>query len=291
MIMINGFYKSRISCLKSEYNSLKLDKEALLELIDDAELPEAVYHSNAIENSTLSIDETEKVLMSLEMSRDVSVREVFEAKNLARVSAYMKKHYQDRLLNIEFICFLHRLLLENIQEGIAGRFREGQEFVRVGTYIASEPSEIIRLMNQILTRYVEDTDTFFLEKIARFHLDFECIHPFCDGNGRIGRILINMQLLQLGYPKITIRFKDKKVYFDAIKTYQKTNNSEAMEALLRLALFESFHKRLTYLKGQKIISLSDYAKQQNASIHNLLNKAKRQTIRAFREKNIWKIGL
>ena len=289
--MINGFYKSRISCLKSEYNSLKLDKEALLELIDDAELPEAVYHSNAIENSTLSIDETEKVLMSLEMSRDVSVREVFEAKNLARVSAYMKKHYQDRLLNIEFICFLHRLLLENIQEGIAGRFREGQEFVRVGTYIASEPSEIIRLMNQILTRYVEDTDTFFLEKIARFHLDFECIHPFCDGNGRIGRILINMQLLQLGYPKITIRFKDKKIYFDAIKTYQKTNNSEAMEGLLRLALFESFHKRLTYLKGQKIISLSDYAKQQNVSIHNLLNKAKRQTIRAFREKNIWKIGL
>ena len=289
--MINGFYKSRISCLKSEYNSLKLDKEALLELIDDAELPEAVYHSNAIENSTLSIDETEKVLMSLEMSRDVSVREVFEAKNLARVSAYMKKHYQDRLLNIEFICFLHRLLLENIQEGIAGRFREGQEFVRVGTYIASEPSEIIRLMNQILTRYVEDTDTFFLEKIARFHLDFECIHPFCDGNGRIGRILINMQLLQLGYHKITIRFKDKKIYFDAIKTYQKTNNSEAMEGLLRLALFESFHKRLTYLKGQKIISLSDYAKQQNVSIHNLLNKAKRQTIRAFREKNIWKIGL
>ena len=289
--MINGFYKSKISCLKSEYNSLKLDKEALLELIDDAELPEAVYHSNAIENSTLSIDETEKVLMSLEMSRDVSVREVFEAKNLARVSAYMKKHYQDRLLNIEFICFLHRLLLENIQEGIAGRFREGQEFVRVGTYIASEPSEIIRLMNQILTRYVEDTDTFFLEKIARFHLDFECIHPFCDGNGRIGRILINMQLLQLGYPKITIRFKDKKIYFDAIKTYQKTNNSEAMEALLRLALFESFHKRLTYLKGQKIVSLSDYAKQQNVSIHNLLNKAKRQTIRAFREKNIWKIGL
>ena len=289
--MINGFYKSKISCLKSEYNSLKLDKEALLELIDDAELPEAVYHSNAIENSTLSIDETEKVLMSLEMSRDVSVREVFEAKNLARVSAYMKKHYQDRLLNIEFICFLHRLLLENIQEGIAGRFREGQEFVRVGTYIASEPSEIIRLMNQILTRYIEDTDTFFLEKIARFHLDFECIHPFCDGNGRIGRILINMQLLQLGYPKITIRFKDKKIYFDAIKTYQKTNNSEAMEALLRLALFESFHKRLTYLKGQKIVSLSDYAKQQNVSIHNLLNKAKRQTIRAFREKNIWKIGL
>ena len=288
--MINGFYKSKISCLKSEYNSLKLDKEALLELIDDAELPEAVYHSNAIENSTLSIDETEKVLMSLEMSRDVSVREVFEAKNLARVSAYMKKHYQDRLLNIEFICFLHRLLLENIQEGIAGRFREGQEFVRVGTYIASEPSEIIRLMNQILTRYIEDTDTFFLEKIARFHLDFECIHPFCDGNGRIGRILINMQLLQLGYPKITIRFLDK-IYFDAIKTYQKTNNSEAMEALLRLALFESFHKRLTYLKGQKIVSLSDYAKQQNVSIHNLLNKAKRQTIRAFREKNIWKIGL
>ena len=77
--------------LKKEYDILKKDKQSLLDIIFEAELPESVYNSNAIENSTLTIEETEKILLEMEVSRNVSVREVFEAKNLARVSEYLKK--------------------------------------------------------------------------------------------------------------------------------------------------------------------------------------------------------
>ncbi len=77
---INKSLKTKIDSLKKEYDSLRQDKESLLTIIFEAELPESVYNSNAIENSTLTIAETEKILLDLEVSRNVSVREIFEAK-------------------------------------------------------------------------------------------------------------------------------------------------------------------------------------------------------------------
>ena len=72
--------KQNIKKLKLEYDSLRKDKESLLDILFEAELPESVYNSNAIENSTLTIAETEKILMEMEVSRDVSVRD-FELQN------------------------------------------------------------------------------------------------------------------------------------------------------------------------------------------------------------------
>ncbi|MDP2951280.1 MAG: hypothetical protein Q8N55_02750 [bacterium] len=87
--------KEKIKALKVEFNILRKGKESLLTILDEAEVPEAVYNSNAIENSTLTLQETEKILLDMEVSRDVSVREVFEAKNLARVIGYIRKKSQE----------------------------------------------------------------------------------------------------------------------------------------------------------------------------------------------------
>lgn len=84
--------KDRIRALKQEYDHLRIGKESLLKIIDEAEIAEGVYNSNAIENSTLTLPETEKILLELEVSHDLSLREIFEAKNLARVmDAYPHK--------------------------------------------------------------------------------------------------------------------------------------------------------------------------------------------------------
>ena len=80
--------KKEITNLKAEYDRLAKGKESLLKIIDEAELPESVFNSNAIENSTLTLIETERILLEMEVSRHVSVREVFEAKNLAQVMEY-----------------------------------------------------------------------------------------------------------------------------------------------------------------------------------------------------------
>ena len=284
--------KEKINILKQKYDSLKKNKESLLDIVFEAELPESIYNSNAIENSTLTISETEKIILDMEISRNVSVREVFEAKNLARVFEYIKSKISAKNIDKEFILLLHKMLISNIDESIAGRFRKQYEYVRVGTYIAPAPEHVESMMDAALLEYSSRHIEYFLEKIAKFHLEFEHIHPFCDGNGRIGRVLINYQLMQLGFPSIIIRDKEKSVYYKSFGEYRDSNKKKTaiMNKVLSLALFESFHKRIAYLKGEQIVRLSEYAEKKNKSASILLNKAKRQTIPAFREKGTWKIG-
>jgi Fic family protein len=290
--MTNKETKSKIDALKKEYDALKIGKESLLNVLFEAELPESVYNSNAIENSTLTISETEKILLNQEVSRNVSTREVFEAKNLAIVFEYIKDKVEAKNVDTELILLLHKMLIGNIDPSIAGRFRATGEYVRVGTHIAPAPEHLNVMLNSALLEYSSNSSAYFLDRIARFHLDFENIHPFNDGNGRIGRVLLTYQLLQLGFPPIIIRDKEKKIYYKSFGEYRDSGKKKitTMDKVTSLALLGSFHKRISYLRGENVIRLSDYAEKQKESTSILLNKAKRQTIPAFREKGVWKIG-
>lgn len=282
--------RNRIKTLRETYETLRKGKESLLQMIDEAELPENVYNSNAIENSTLTLKETEKILLEMEISRNISLREVFEAKNLARVVEYIKGKAGAFELNTETILFLHKMLISNIKDDIAGRFRQSGEYVRVGTYIAPPPEHVERLIEANILQYLSDDETYFSDKIAHFHLEFEHTHPFIDGNGRMGRVLINCQLQNLGLPPIIIRNKEKQEYYKAFRDYDENKNTKIMERIITLAIMESMHKRITYLKGEEIIKLADYAKSTEKSLSTLLNAAHRQSIPAFREKGVWKIS-
>src|SRR3989304_1380907 len=107
---------NRISILRERYYKASSAKEALIKIISEAEIAEAVYNSNAIENSTLTLQETEKILLEQEVSRDVSVREVFEAKNLARVVGYIRTRSKDTELDKPFILLLHQMLIGSIDD-------------------------------------------------------------------------------------------------------------------------------------------------------------------------------
>lgn len=282
--------RDRIQSLKREFDTLKKGKESLLILLDEAEIPESVYNSNAIENSTLTLRETEKILLDVAVSRDVSVREVFEAKNLARVVNYIREKSQAKEVDEDLMLLLHQMLIGGIRDDIAGRFRTRGEYVRVGTHVAPAPEHVQSLVASLITERGSNQSAYFLDQIARFHLDFENIHPFCDGNGRIGRVLISYQLLRLGFPIIIIRDKEKDIYYQAFADYRDRKNTKTMEKVLSLALTESLHKRITYLRGSKIIPLAEYAKQCGKSVSAVSNAARRQNIPAFREKGVWKIG-
>lgn len=287
---IPQFVKDRIKALKEEYDRLKIGKDSLLQIIDEAEIAESVYNSNAIENSTLTLKETEKILLEMEVARNISLREVFEAKNLAQIMEYVCTKSQHENLSEEIILFLHKMLIENIDEDISGRFRKEHEYVRIGTYIAPASKHISRMLEQALIQYSSDHQTYFTDKIALFHLDFETIHPFNDGNGRIGRVIINYQLYRIGFPGIIIRDKEKTIYYRAFNEFRDSKKTATMEKVLALALMESMHKRIAYLKGNRIIELMEYARKIGKMVPAVLNRAKRQTIPAFREKGVWKIG-
>ncbi len=279
-----------ILSLKKEYDALKKGKGSLLTVLEEVEVAESVYNSNAIENSTLTLSDTEKILLDLEVSKNYSLREVFEAKNLARVYEYIKVKKDSIVLNKEIILFIHGLLIGGIDDSIAGRFRKHGEYVRVGKHIAPAPEHVVRMIEVLLNEYKENHSANILTKIAYFHLQFETIHPFCDGNGRIGRVLINLQLQEFGYPNIIIRDKEKQIYYKTFSYFRDTKSAKQMEQVLYLALAEGLHKRIAYLEGSQIITLAEYAKKHSLALASLINAGKRQTIPAFREKGVWKIN-
>jgi len=280
-----------ISLLLKEYQTLSRQKGSLPALIDEVEISEQVYNSNAIENSTLTLPETEKILLQLEINRHVPLRELFEAKNLALVYEYVKKIASEKPISIEMILLLHKMLLANIRDAVAGRFRKDNEMVRVGTHIGIPPEFIEKRVHENIDEFMSDMTTPYIYKIARFHCEFESIHPFIDGNGRIGRVLNNYYLLRAGFPPIIIRNKEKQKYYAAIRSYDDSHSVAPMIRVFELAMLESLHKRLAYLKNLRIIPLREFAATQTKSSNTLLNAARRQTLPAFREKGVWKIGV
>lgn len=289
---------SIIQLLRDRYYRALPGKEALVKMIAEAEIPEHVYNSNAIENSTLTLEETEKILLQIDLDRFVSEREIFEAKNLARVVAYTETKAKEAEVSLDLMLLLHKMLITNIREDVAGRFRQDNEWVRVGTHIGADPKDVRRLLTDMLTEYHAGASEHIVKRIARFHLIFESIHPFCDGNGRIGRALNNYAFVREGYVPINIAFVNRARYYDAFKEFEDSGHAGRqagktiiMEEIIGRALTASYHKRLAYLEGKRIITLTQYAKEAKQSHPNLINKAHRQTIPAFIEKGEWKIGV
>lgn len=282
---------SIVQSLRDRYYRALPGKEALLRIIAEAEIPEHVYNSNAIENSTLTLEETEKILLQIDLDRFVSEREIFEAKNLARVVAYTETKAKEAEVSLDLMLLLHKMLIANIREDVAGRFRQGNEWVRVGTHIGADPKDIQRLLTDMLTEYHASASEHIVKRVARLHLTFESIHPFCDGNGRIGRALSNYAFVREGYVPINIAFVNRARYYDAFKEFEDSGKTAVMEEIIGRALTASYHKRLAYLEGKRIVTLAQYAKEEKQSHPNLINKAHRQTIPAFTEKGEWKIGV
>jgi len=231
-------------------------------LISEAEVAEQVYNSNAIENSTLSLEETEKILLKIDLDRFISEREIFEAKNLGRVVSYIDKRAKEQELNLEVILSLHKMLISNIRDDIAGRFRKNNEHVRVANHIAPDPKEVVDRLEKMMVEYNSSSSENIIKRIAKLHLSFEYTHPFIDGNGRIGRVINNYLLMREGFVPINIKFIDRKMYYEAFREFDEKGATKIMEGIVGKALTNSYHKRLAYLEDAEIITLAEYGKKE-----------------------------
>jgi len=180
------------------------------------------YDSTGIEGNTMSLDETRWLLFEGIVPKEKTLREINEALNHKKAFDYMLE-YNDEINN-EFIWGLHRLVVANtlgpelVQQ--IGRYRKVQVFV--GSSIPPKPQEVHNKMAALLRWYTKNKKKIHPLVIASyFHTEFEKIHPFVDGNGRVGRLLMNFILHKNKYPMINIPKRRRLRYYEVLQIVHK----------------------------------------------------------------------
>ncbi len=173
------------------------------------------YNTNAIEGSTITLEETRGIIED-KISPNKPLRDVKETEVHSKV--FLEMLNKKEKTSNELILKWHNEIFKETKPDIAGKYRD--YLVRVGDYRAPDWQEIIKLMNDFL-RFVNNSKIHPVELSARAHYKFEKIHPFGDGNGRIGRLIMNNVLWNKGYPMIIIEYKKRKSYY---KSLQKTED-------------------------------------------------------------------
>lgn len=177
----------------------------------------STYHSNAIEGNTLTYAETYAILYNDNSFKidGKEPREIYEAINHKNALELAFKNLQG---NAEFDERLIKEINETINKNIKETqgFRKIQVFIQGSDHIPPEPEKISNLMNYFVYNYNNDNQEIF-EKIAKYHIEFEKIHPFEDDNGRTGRLLINYELLKNDLPPVVIAKEDRVKYFEFLR--------------------------------------------------------------------------
>lgn len=170
------------------------------------------YNTNAIEGSTITLDETRE-LVEHKIAPNKPLRDVKESE--VHVRLFLDMLEKKEKFGVPLILKWHKELFKDTKEDIAGKFRN--YLVRVGHYRAPDWQDVKRLMKELAEFYDENRKMNPVELAARTHYRFEMIHPFGDGNGRIGRLLMNYILWHEKYPMLIIEYKKRKSYYKALE--------------------------------------------------------------------------
>jgi Fic family protein len=168
------------------------------------------YNTNAIEGSTITLEETRGIIQD-GVAPTKPLKDIRETESHAKVFLNM---LNTKGMSNELLLKWHKEIFEGTKPDIAGKFRK--YLVRVGAYVAPDWHDITRLMSQLM-KFVNKTKLNPVELAARAHYRFEKIHPFGDGNGRIGRLIMNSILWHGGYPMLIIEFKKRKFYYRGLQ--------------------------------------------------------------------------
>ncbi len=190
---------------------------------------EYTYNSNAIEGNTLTLRETDMVLRGLTIDQK-PLKEHMEAvghKDAFDFVCELVKNNEP--ITERIIKQIHYLVLADKKDD-RGVYRKVPVRIMGASHEPAQPYLIEPKMEQLLIDYKENAE-HIITKLAKFHIEFEGIHPFIDGNGRTGRLLVNLELMKAGYPPIDIKFTDRLAYYGAFDEYHVKRNLAAMEKL------------------------------------------------------------
>lgn len=241
---------AEIDMLRQRLASLRPLTPAETEVLREVFLIEHTYNSNAIEGNTLTLQETSLVLQGITIDQK-PLKDHLEAIGYKEAFEYIEQlAKEDNPLTENDICNIHSLVLAHRQED-KGRFRRVPVKIAGAVNEPPQPYTIKPLLHQLLEDMQKQYSTMnIVEQVSLFHLRFESIHPFIDGNGRTGRLLMNLQLIRANLPPINVKYTDRRRYYEAFDNFARTKSAESMTTLIAEYLVERMAEMVHILSNE-----------------------------------------
>ncbi len=236
---------AQIDTLKAELDRRRPLTEGELARLRDEFLVEFTYNSNAIEGNTLTLQETALVLEGVTIDQK-PLKDHLEAVGHRDGFQYVQHLVSEKApLSESLIRQLHALVLIDRPED-KGIYRRIPVRIMGAFHEPPQPYLVAPQMERLLEEH-RASRSHPIERTALFHLNFEGIHPFIDGNGRTGRLLLNLMLMQHGYPPINVKFADRARYYACFDAYFRDENSGEMVNMLAEYIREQLERYLAIL--------------------------------------------
>ena len=243
---------ARIDAKKKKLDSFRPLPHALVKNLDEWFKIALTYSSNAIEGNTLSHEETALVVEKGITIGGKTITEHLEAINHAKAIDFIKElvHKKKENLCLDDILSIHRIILQGIDPTHAGVFRTVMVRVLGSDNVFPNYLKVPILMTEFML-WLTTTQDHPVKIAAMAHFKLVSIHPFVDGNGRTARLLMNLLLLQQGYPLAIIKKEDRKTYINSIELASSTNDLSAFNAIIFQAVENSLDSYLEAINQSK----------------------------------------
>ena len=237
-----GFLSKDIIVQLEELRFIYLRFEELL-TVNEAEIYERDFEvryvsgTTGYEGNTLSLEQTKDLLVSGILPRDKASREIYEVDNFKRVIRY-RNTYRKKV-SLDFIRNLHALIMDNIDNESAGTFRRTDDVIIGGCSMDLTPAAVVEdELAQAIEKYYSDLKEgrHPFESAIMFHYTFETIHPFTDGNGRVGREILNYMLKKERFPKLLFLGRDRDRYISALRMGNEERYGDMVSSMAELIL-------------------------------------------------------
>jgi Fic family protein len=292
MTLINPTIHQRILTKKQRLdNHRPLSNQAIKKLQETLEIT-YTYNTNAIEGNTLTLRETQLVIREGITIKGKSLSEHLEAKNHPKAITYIE-NITNNPLTEKNILELHDILFSGFCDG-AGSYRNGQVYLEGRDHMPPPAFEVPQLIQELLAWLKNNPEELRpIELAAVFHHRFVEIHPFDDGNGRVGRLLMNLLLIKNGYPLTIIKTVDRRRYYDSLVKADNGNPKPIVNFVAR-CVEQSLDLYLSAVEPSepktKLLTLAETSKHSPYSQEYLSLLARQGKIAAVKIGRNWHIS-
>ena len=239
--------RKNLYALLGKYHELKHIHPVRNKECEEEALMYFIYQCNAMERSSLTLEQVKDVVTSGVSNVTDNNREELEAIGVYEAMKYVNKLVEGNVhLDEAIVKELHSLVYATASSDFKGQYRT--DFITIPHARNFPPVRHVSYhMNKLFEEYEEMQNLDIIQRVALFHLKFEHIHPFGDGNGQVGRLIINHQLMRAGYPPIAIHVSNKKEYFKAFEAFYTEGDDRPMQEIIVDTIADELKARINIL--------------------------------------------